>query len=410
MEEEEIGENYNIKLTFNNQDINISIDSKYDSFIQKICNILQISLEEINSFGLSYTDEDGDNILITTEDDYNIFIQQVKEKLVNNLIIEKNNNKKNDVNLNQIKENINNENHLQYLNKNINNSKNNINVSNTDINNNNISYNKSNNFENNESNKIIHDKGKEDVPIENIVYYYRCSSCSTYPIVCVMYYCDKCNLYLCENCEKNNDNHEHGLIKIKNIDQLVKIKDEENEKIAQKNKEEEQLNNNNYKHYLNNNNLHHHNDNNNFSNSHNNNNYLNNNNNMHTNQNPPFQSYDTINQSCGNNQNNNYNYYNYYNYQRNNNNSHYNNTGSNLSSFNNNYFHNQNNNNEFGPFNHLYNIHYNNYQYRINYPQLNFDYSSNIPMGNNLRYDCRPLMNEIGQTYRIYLIGRRYYI
>ena len=65
-EEEEIGENYNIKVNFNNQEIDLSIDSNFDSFLQKICDILKISLEEINSFELSYTDEDGDNILITT--------------------------------------------------------------------------------------------------------------------------------------------------------------------------------------------------------------------------------------------------------------------------------------------------------------------------------------------------------
>ena len=410
MEEKEIGENYNIKITFNNQDIDLSIDSKFDSFIKKIFNILQISLEEINSFGLSYTDEDGDNILITTEDDYKIFFQQVKEKLVNHLIIEKNDNKKNDDNLNQIKENINNESNLQYSNKSINNSQNKINISNSYINNNNISYYKNNNFENsenNKSNKIIPNKDKEDVPIENIVYYYKCSSCSTYPIVCVMYYCDKCNLYLCENCEKNNDIHEHGLIKIKNKDQLVKIKDEENEKIDQKNKMKEQLNNNNYKNYLNNND--NNNDNNNYRNSHHNNNinknkFLNNNNNIYTNQKQPLQSYYITNQSCGNNQNNNYNY------QRNNNNSNYINRGRNLSSFHNNNFQSQNNYNEFYHYNHLNNSPYNHNQFRIYNPQVNYDCNCNRYMGNNLRYNSRPLMNETGQTNRIRFIGGRYYI
>ena len=123
-EEEQVGENYNIKINFNNQDIDLLIDSNFDSFIQNICSILKISLEEINSFGLSYTDEDGDNILITTEDDYNLFFQQVKDKLVSSLIIDKKDGNKNNSNLNQINESINNQSNLEYSNNTINNSQN----------------------------------------------------------------------------------------------------------------------------------------------------------------------------------------------------------------------------------------------------------------------------------------------
>ena len=86
---------------------------------------------------------------------------------------------------------------------------------------------------------------KNDIPIENIVFNSKCSSCSVYPIICVIYYCEKCDIYFCEECENKKD-HQHPLIKIKNVNQFNKIKEEENNKIMKNLIQTNQIDNNNY--------------------------------------------------------------------------------------------------------------------------------------------------------------------
>ena len=208
---------YKTKLLYNDQEFELDIDSDYNSFIEKICNLLDISPDSLYLFSMNYNDDDGDNILLSSNEDYKLFFQQVKEKTVNELIIERKDS------INDLNKEINNE---SELNIDIN-SSNNINNSNIR----NPSNNKDINIKKNE---------EEDIPIEDITYYYRCSSCDIYPIVVVMYYCDKCNMYLCEQCEKNKKKHQHPYIKIENKAQLVNIKEEENQKIEQKRKAKEE--------------------------------------------------------------------------------------------------------------------------------------------------------------------------
>ena len=260
--------NYNIKIKFYEEDIELSINSDYNSFIQKICNILQTSPEQLNTFELSYHDEDGDYIALTTEEDYKIFVYQVKDKLVNGLIIEKKDNPiiKSNSNLNKsLNEKEKNEQpNIYNIYNDDNNNINNDNIINNDNNNNennymnNNYYEYNNNSEDNNNNNLISNKepNKEDIPIDNLVFYYRCSNCEEYPIVCIIYYCDKCSLYLCEKCEKNKKNHEHPLLKIESKSQLVAIKEKENETIELMNKlkEKNEDNHENDQHNIQNNN------------------------------------------------------------------------------------------------------------------------------------------------------------
>lgn len=81
-------ETFNIKLNLLKEKIDIKITSDYKDFISNICNILLISQDQFNSLLFSYIDEDGDSITISTEEDYMIFVQQIKEKFVNDLYIE----------------------------------------------------------------------------------------------------------------------------------------------------------------------------------------------------------------------------------------------------------------------------------------------------------------------------------
>ena len=85
-------EKFNIKLNFYGDKVEIYINSDYNSFINKICNVLKISPERAKKIVLSYNDEDGDSILLSNMEDFSIFIEQVKQKVVQELIIEVNDN------------------------------------------------------------------------------------------------------------------------------------------------------------------------------------------------------------------------------------------------------------------------------------------------------------------------------
>jgi len=91
---------------------------------------------------------------------------------------------------------------------------------------------------------------QKDIPIENLIFEYKCTACEVYPIVCVMFYCQKCNYYLCEQCEKKEKMHKHPLLKIETKKQLLDIKEEENKKLEEKRK---RINNdyNNYNNFYN---------------------------------------------------------------------------------------------------------------------------------------------------------------
>ena len=145
---EENEQNYDIKINFYEEYIDLSINSDYNTFIKNICNILKISPEQLNIFTLSYNDEDGDNILLTTEEDYKIFFYQVKGKLVDRIIIEKNENQIMKSNSKEEKkyskksiENKNNINQINFDYNDIDNNYNDINKNDIDNNNNYNNYN-----------------------------------------------------------------------------------------------------------------------------------------------------------------------------------------------------------------------------------------------------------------------------
>ena len=227
MKEEDNEETYEIKLFYNKQEFDLSINSSYDETLRKICQIINLNA---NSLILSYDDEDGDNILVSNEEDYLIFFEQVKTYIVKSLIIELNEksnenniNEYSNLNINEINNIILNDNEKDnQIGKNINN----IN----EINNNNL-------FNDNDiqNSNIFKPKKKnnEDEQIEDKIFYFRCTCCDDYPILLVMFYCRECNLYLCENCGKNLNTHFHQLLKIDSQAQLYKIKEEENEEIEE---------------------------------------------------------------------------------------------------------------------------------------------------------------------------------
>ena len=51
-----------------------------------------------------------------------------------------------------------------------------------------------------------------------------CTICQKFPIIKIMYFCNRCKFNLCENCEKNlGYNHRHCMYKIRNLEQYKEI-------------------------------------------------------------------------------------------------------------------------------------------------------------------------------------------
>ena len=155
---------------------------------------LKISSNDFDSLKISYKDEDGDIITLSSEEDYIIFYQQIKEKSVNELNIEIKENSKIDNNINNNFKIVNNCNPCDNI----------IMPS-----------------------KEEEDKMENNNSIDDIIFDYKCSFCSTYPIICILYYCPKCLLYICQDCKKISLGHIHPLLKFESRNELIKLKEKE---------------------------------------------------------------------------------------------------------------------------------------------------------------------------------------
>ena len=243
-----------VTLYFNEESTEISINSNYDYFLNTVCNIIQIQSEQLKSLSISYIDNEDDNVVLTSQEDYDIFFDQLSENLVKNLkiTVKPNSNldqdeclihfisyKENSGQNSNIKLNNNNYNNINnnYNNNFINNSNNNFNFNEIN-NNNNININNSNNYH--DINEINEEKNEEQ-NIDDLVFDYKCSKCEIYPIVCKIFYCDKCNFYLCSECEGKGIKHEHPLLRIDSKEVLMNLKEEENKLIDKKLKEQENI-------------------------------------------------------------------------------------------------------------------------------------------------------------------------
>ena len=226
-------EKFNIKVEFYGEKKDLQINSNFNCTIKNMLTLFNIPQNQINGLTLNYFDEDGDSILLSTEEDYKIFFQQIKEKAVDSLILEINNNQKKapisnlDINHNNEKQVIQENNQI---NKGINNVVNNNNKGLNNINKNN-NINSSNNFNYNNNFESNNNSMNSDIPIDDIIFKYKCHNCSIYPIICILYYCPVCKFYLCEDCSKNVQNHIHPILKIESKKELKKIIDDEKNEI-----------------------------------------------------------------------------------------------------------------------------------------------------------------------------------
>ena len=234
-EKEKGNEKFKIKLNFYEEEIYIEINSDFNSLIKNVCDIVKIEEDQINSLVLNYYDDDGDNILILNQGDYNLFFQQVKEKSVDSLIIEIKEDAK--VDLNALIDNV-----LDYKEK--------IEPANKEILNDNIidkDYNINKLINSNENINIQNDyfgnneqinnnlnlKDDNNDDINDKVFDYKCSQCGYYPILFTIYYCPQCPIYLCKEC-KEKTGHKHNLYTFESKKELMKIKEIENDMIEKR--------------------------------------------------------------------------------------------------------------------------------------------------------------------------------
>ena len=235
-------ENYNSKIYFYEEEIYIQLNSDYNSFINNICKIIQIAPKEFSSLKLSYLDEDSDVIILNSEEDYIIFLQQIKDKIVNGVNVEIKENSKIDP-IECFGSALNYKDQIDQANKKIeenekNKNNNFVNINNIDDNkmsNDNI-INNINNSEQNINNIISKEELNDNAPIDDIIFDYKCKSCSTYPIICIIHYCPQCQLHLCDDCKQKNMPHAHHFLKFESRRELIKVKEKENIEIEEKNK------------------------------------------------------------------------------------------------------------------------------------------------------------------------------
>ena len=275
-------------IQFYNEIKKVILPQTYEGLQEKLSTMLQINLDLIPLLIISYKDEDNDTVIVSSPDDYLILLEQIKNKQVKIINVEKdekaninidncskslikfkekkdeannlnivsnqqfeinkqeNKNEQNNIMINNIENNINNhqfnnmKKELEINNNIYNNIDNDLNYSNSEDDISSPYDQKKQNFENNNNNiKIINQinninnignniNANVNLNQTHLVFNLTCGLCSQYPIINVLYYCPTCSLYICPECEKKPDiNHRHSILKVQTQQQYADL----NEKI-----------------------------------------------------------------------------------------------------------------------------------------------------------------------------------
>jgi transposase-like protein len=250
-----MNENYNKiegKIQYDDYEKNLSFPDNYDILIEEILSLFNIPEEKKPFLIITYKNTSGDSLKITNQEEYLDFLTKIKEKELNNIIsvsiqkIIKNKIQpfieevydKDDKDIEEDEDKdelLLRQGHVFLKNKNaqseIYGDKMELAESiEGNINNENNKFDIDNIFNNEVVKSVL-------PPMTSFPSY--CNSCQKFPIVKIMYYCDKCQLYLCEDCEKNlGYNHRHCYYKIRNKEQYQEILKFENQKLYIKVKNE----------------------------------------------------------------------------------------------------------------------------------------------------------------------------
>ena len=275
-------------IQFYNEIKKVILPQTYEGLQEKLSTMLQINLDLIPLLIISYKDEDNDTVIVSSPDDYLILLEQIKNKQVKIINVEKdekaninidncskslikfkekkdeannlnivsnqqfeinkqeNKNEQNNIMINNIEDNINNhqfnnmKKELEINNNIYNNIDNDLNYSNSEDDISSPYDQKNKNLENNNNNiKIINQinninnignniNANVNLNQTHLVFNLTCGLCSQYPIINVLYYCPTCSLYICPECEKKPDiNHRHSILKVQTQQQYADL----NEKI-----------------------------------------------------------------------------------------------------------------------------------------------------------------------------------
>ena len=230
-----IEENLFANIEFNSKQKEIMLPPLFDSFVEKICKILNITIDSNSSLDFTYKDDEDEIINMNSDDDYQILLDQVKETNLETIIfIKLKDNPNMDINActqNFIKfkeEKINKKevNKINDDSKNIDNS--NINILNTEKDNFiilNVKDDNKNNKDNNDINKINETINNNiDFSQTFITFLETCDLCYKYPIINILYYCLKCSVFICDSCERDPDiKHRHSIIKVQTKEQYIDL-------------------------------------------------------------------------------------------------------------------------------------------------------------------------------------------
>ena len=275
-------------IQFYNEIKKVILPQTYEGLQEKLSTMLQINLDLIPLLIISYKDEDNDTVIVSSPDDYLILLEQIKNKQVKIINVEKdekaninidncskslikfkekkdeannlnivsnqqfeinkqeNKNEQNNIMINNIENNINNhqfnnmKKELEINNNIYNNIDNDLNYSNSEDDISSPYDQKNKNLENNNNNiEIINQinninnignniNANVNLNQTHLVFNLTCGLCSQYPIINVLYYCPTCSLYICPECEKKPDiNHRHSILKVQTQQQYADL----NEKI-----------------------------------------------------------------------------------------------------------------------------------------------------------------------------------
>lgn len=249
------------KIKFYDEEMEVLFPEDFSLFRKKISEMVGLTEEDfLKTISMFYNDEEGDSISIRGKDDYKFFINFLKEnkpqderttlnleikeksdalirKLTKELINYKEKNseeinieKKNSLEISKELKEIKNDNKEEKEINEINNEHNkNINIINNIDNNKDdekyIEIDKINNPNNNIDNKINNENNL--IPQNNNIqnqfqykYEEKCKYCELFPLYDVFYYCVKCNIVMCSNCETElGSQHPHPFFKIQTIEQ-----------------------------------------------------------------------------------------------------------------------------------------------------------------------------------------------
>ena len=265
---------YKGKIKFFEDETEVLYPEDFNLCIKKISEMIGLEEEEmLEKISLYYNDEEGDKVILNEKDDYEMFINYLKENKKNlvTLVIEikeqsenlvnkiskefidykeKHSEEINNLNKNELENNeeiINKINNIDINNDKINNDKININKNKEEkkdnmnqinydildydydelneilINNNNNNHNKIN------ANDIDNIKNDNDFAKKNdvksnhsISYPETCKFCKANPLYDIFYFCTKCNYVMCSNCEKEKGTLDiHPIFKIQTLDQYM---------------------------------------------------------------------------------------------------------------------------------------------------------------------------------------------